>query len=271
MRKIESTHPYCQTYRFRCHVKQRHTGSLARTRALHDRAEKQELQRLELFFAQDDSVTGILSTPDDITKKEESVVENLNGTENHAEEVAEAVENGQNSSVGSEYSRVSNLLAEAKQTVGNARKHISTIHEFQGEYTAQIYNSVRQGARKLLQQVQKVKVKELQQPARPNRAEQKKDVDLKSPSRPLGTFDDIVAELDKMKDLMKERFSRKNNTVETLSETRLANKEGGEEANSLKRVNTMIKNARDSMRDIRVQEALPRINQYSAYYLLVWT
>jgi hypothetical protein len=77
------------------------------------------------------------------------------------------------------------------------------------------------------------------------------------------TYDNIVAEVGKMKDLMKERLSRKDNSEGNLSQTPVADKEGGDEADSLRRVNTMMKNAIDSVKDIRVQEALPRINQYS--------
>jgi hypothetical protein len=266
--KIENTQIYGQPDRFRYHVKRRHTGLHARARALHDRAEKQELERLELFFAQDERVTGILSTPDDITEQQKSALENLNGEECDSEEVAAAVENGQKSSVGSEYSRVPKVLAEAKQTVENARKHISTVYEFQGEYAGQVYSSVRQGARKFLQQVQKVTAIDLH-PARPNRTEQKREVGLKSPSKFMMTYDNIVAEVGKMKDLMKERLSRKNNSVGNLSQTPVADKEGGDEADSLRRVNTMMKNAIDSVKDIRVQEALPRINQYSTENCLV--
>eukprot|EP00890_Picochlorum_soloecismus_P006207 jgi/Picsp_1/6588/NSC_03931-R1_---NA--- len=259
--KIENTRPYGQNYRFRCHVKRRHTGSLARARAFHDRTEKQELQRLELFFAQDDSVTGILSTPDDITQQDKDVVENLNGKESDSEEVAVAVENGQKTSVGSDYSRVSNVLAEATQTVTNVQKHISTVYEFQGEYTSQVYSSIRQGARKFLQQAQsQLKVKEVQ-PDRPNRTQQKQEVDMSPSPRVMMAYDIIVAEVGRMGEWLKEHLARKNKNIETSSQRPLA-KNGSEEADPLKQVNTMMKSATASVRSIRVQEALPKINQY---------
>jgi len=266
LHKIENTRPHIQTHRFKCHVKRRHTGSLARARVFHGRTEEHELQRLELFFAQDDSVTGILSTPDDIAQQEKKVVEKSTGKERDGEEVAVTVENGLNSSGSSDYSRVSNVLAEATQTLQNAKNHISKVYEFQGEYTSQMYSSCRREARKVLQLARSnLRVNELR-PDRLNRIQQKQEVRVRSPPRDTKTYDAIVAEVGRRGEWLKEHLARKKNDSETQ---RPVAEKGGEEEDFLKELNAMIKNASEFARSIRVQEALPRFNQYSTANALV--